>query len=43
MGQDPLAAGSPPPVSPVPPAPQALAPAGDETAATTPGRDRGTP
>jgi HAE1 family hydrophobic/amphiphilic exporter-1 len=43
MGQDPLEAGSPPLVAPAPPAPQALAPAGDEPVATIPGPTRGTP
>lgn len=43
MGQDPLEGGSPPPVSPAPPAPQALAPAGDEDSAVNAGLERGTP
>ncbi len=43
MGQDPLDAGSPPPVSPAPPAPQALAPAGGEDSAVNAGLERGTP
>jgi outer membrane protein TolC len=43
MGQDPLDEGAPLPALPPPPAPQALAPAGDEPAAATAGPERGTP